>query len=197
MLHSGVGISIHAPRAGSDPGEVGIINVSGISIHAPRAGSDCKNDTAFYRRNYFNPRSPCGERQQRQACLHQFYYFNPRSPCGERRKSAYSLRISSKFQSTLPVRGATISTVEYFASQTISIHAPRAGSDNTVFRFLPVATNFNPRSPCGERLPECHPPPRRLTISIHAPRAGSDYTVYDCPQFDDGFQSTLPVRGAT
>ena len=57
-------ISIHAPRVGSDrlaffEGPMDI-----ISIHAPRVGSDagalpCR-DTA----KYFNPRSPCGERQR-------------------------------------------------------------------------------------------------------------------------------------
>ena len=33
-------ISIHAPRAGSDGGDVGIYADGQISIHAPRAGSD-------------------------------------------------------------------------------------------------------------------------------------------------------------
>ena len=36
-----------------------------ISIHAPRVGSDIIICSTFRRRNNFNPRSPCGERQQR------------------------------------------------------------------------------------------------------------------------------------
>ena len=56
----------------------------------------------------------------------------------------------------------------------ISIHAPRVGSDKCVIHFLLELHNFNPRSPCGERL--CSPirPTRYLP-----------------------FQSTLPVWGAT
>ena len=80
-------ISIHAPRAGSDLAGMGIINpytgfqstlpvrgateaeateatVEKISIHAPRAGSDGKYPHGASRLLYFNPRSPCGERQQ-------------------------------------------------------------------------------------------------------------------------------------
>ena len=34
-----------------------------------------------------------------------------------------------RFQSTPPVRGATLLTTENLAQQTISIHAPRAGGD--------------------------------------------------------------------
>ena len=80
--------------------------------------------------------------------------------------------------------------------------------------------NFNPRSPCGERLCRAFVPVNgAVNISIHAPRAGSDYTLTadiwatrnfnprspcgERPDFFDSvtnffaFQSTLPVRGAT
>ena len=56
------GISIHAPRAGSDvmPGDWRMDGK--ISIHAPRAGSD--ESEPYYSDAVidFNPRSPCGER---------------------------------------------------------------------------------------------------------------------------------------
>ena len=77
------------------------------------------------------------------------------------------------FQPTLPVRGATpqaaypaasihISTHAPRAGSdfpphilhcrgAISTHAPRAGSDNPAPPPPPFLTNFNPRSPCGER----------------------------------------------
>ena len=38
--HIGIGISIHAPRTGSDKIKKGARNGAGISIHAPRTGSD-------------------------------------------------------------------------------------------------------------------------------------------------------------
>ena len=78
-------ISIHAPRVGSDAWLLSYMAMTVISIHAPRVGSDhCRS-----------ARSPPGQ------------YFNPRSPCGERRQFPVILPISTRFQSTLPVWGAT------------------------------------------------------------------------------------------
>ena len=59
--------------------------------------------------------------------------------------------------------------------QRISIHAPRAGSDGILSEFaLTIPADFNPRSPCGERR-QYHAVRRAAgEISIHAPRAGSD-----------------------
>ena len=101
-----------------------------ISIRAPLAGSDAR--TACHRQpcsGYFNPRSPCGERQAdnaasqepfdfnpRSPCGERLHLarhrldardFNPRSPCGERRRTAIELPKNKRFQSALPLRGAT------------------------------------------------------------------------------------------
>ena len=82
-----------------------------------------------------------------------------------------------------------------------------------------VMRNFNPRSPCGERL-ENKPTAEELTqfqstlpvwgatvyvhryghrhgISIHAPRVGSDTLNGTSTTITLTFQSTLPVWGAT
>ena len=78
------------------------------------------------------------------------------------------------FQSTLPVWGATsffTSSITLFA---ISIHAPRVGSDTGQLIDTVHIANFNPRSPCGERL---------FTSEIYIS--------------ESKFQSTLPVWGAT
>ena len=57
-------------------------------------------------------------------------------------------------------------------------------------------TDFNPRSPRGERPPQYQPYLQQLDISIHAPRVGSDEHIL--PQLADAeFQSTLPAWGAT
>ena len=151
---SSQGISIHAPRMGSDR------NMSrrprsrtGISIHAPRMGSDWRPSAGSSPGSYFNPRSPDGERQATttsrdglshisihaprmgsdvsSSILFSFHmYFNPRSPDGER------LRV---FQ-----RAGRV-------GHGISIHAPRMGSD-------------------GDGAAMAY----RADISIHAPRMGSD-----------------------
>ena len=100
-----------------------------ISIHAPRAGSDLYCI-------YFSGYQP---------------HFNPRSPCGERRRLSLLCNSRSKFQSTLPVRGATFAVHCFFYIGAISIHAPRAGSDDLRKTSIVCLVNFNPRSPCGER----------------------------------------------
>ena len=61
--------------------------------------------------------------------------------------------------------------------QSISIHAPRTGSDSSILPPTAWTADFNPRSPHGER-PDWYAMmrPARM-ISIHAPRTGSDETL--------------------
>ena len=144
----------------------------------------------------FNPRSRAGSDVKSALRLTPDIYFNPRSPCGERPSAADWTSPSDAFQSTLPVRGATAAAYAGRDTGTISIHAPRAGSDGSVSGDNIVGIHFNPRSPCGER--PVSPMETRLDtifqstlpvrggdmilykkswivmISIHAPRAGSD-----------------------
>ena len=79
----------------------------------------------------------------------------------------------------------------------ISIHAPRAGSDILSAILFYRGSDFNPRSPCGERQGGAGNLQSSLVISIHAPRAGSDVGNGVVGELDGIFQSTLPVRGAT
>ena len=79
----------------------------------------------------------------------------------------------------------------------ISIHAPRAGSDAAAYQRGDQVLHFNPRSPCGERLVRELVFVNDVVISIHAPRAGSDVSFILTRHDPLGFQSTLPVRGAT
>ena len=79
-----------------------------ISIHAPRVGSDVLCGQLGAERQYFNPRSPCGERRKGRAAVCFHGHFNPRSPCGER----------------------PFDTDVYKGVTFISIHAPRVGSDS-------------------------------------------------------------------
>ena len=63
LVHDG--ISIHAPRTGSDSKARERIIDGEISIHAPRTGSDLMLSGYFYSHYNFNPRSPHGERRRR------------------------------------------------------------------------------------------------------------------------------------
>ena len=57
----------------------------------------------------------------------------------------------------------------------ISIHAPRVGSDASIATGIHTSPDFNPRSPCGERLEKQLNGFLKMHISIHAPRVGSDF----------------------
>ena len=127
----GCRISIHAPRVGSDTSLMLVLPVflafqstlpvwgatgcqvvpvpcgKCISIHAPRVGSDCSGGHHHKLKLYFNPRSPCGERQLLKSAKATKTYISIHAP-----------RVGSdpKHQ---------VKKVE----KNISIHAPRVGSD--------------------------------------------------------------------
>ena len=145
-----------------------------ISIHAPRVGSDQTLARSEYPHRNFNPRSPCGERRRSRPVCDVRRNFNPRSPCGERLPLTTPSAYSTKFQSTLPVWGATRSAACRWCGRSISIHAPRVGSDWPAIHLGGAQGYFNPRSPCGERPSFANLFHALLSISIHAPRVGSD-----------------------
>ena len=63
-------------------------------------------------------------------------------------------------------------TIKYY--RKVSIHAPRGGSDPAVTDCAPTSPSFNPRSPWGERLTASGKGQFKRLVSIHAPRGGSD-----------------------
>ena len=79
-----------------------------------------------------------------------------------------------KFQSTHPVRGATLCKLFLRAFNSISIHAPREGCDNLqqALTNACLISIHAPREGCDlVRYRDIHLP---CTISIHAPREGCD-----------------------
>ena len=168
-----------------------------ISIHAPRVGSDDRPPHLHHLPRDFNPRSPCGERHRRISLG----------------------KGTRKFQSTLPVWGATHQQSQKTQGRNISIHAPRVGSDLSDISANSGTGKFQSTLPVwGATL--CFSM-RTIVggISIHAPRVGSDASSsgfmllppYFNPRSPCGerrqgkaetrgtikFQSTLPVWGAT
>ena len=124
-----------------------------ISIHAPREGCDRKAFKSISKAKHFNPRTPRGVRQGPSGrCSRDSDNFNPRTPRGVRPRPPPSL----------------------CHSQSISIHAPREGCDQTGGRRSYPESNFNPRTPRGVR----HTARRELLSCLQ-------------------FQSTHPARGAT
>ena len=82
-----------------------------------------------------------------------------------------------QFQSTHPLRGATLGTVDLSTVEVISIHAPLAGCDTCTQAACAGRGYFNPRTPCGVRLKWEPIKSIRPYISIHAPLAGCDISA--------------------
>ena len=135
-----IAISTHAPRTGSDDVNFSFLNASTlISTHAPRTGSD-----------RWIPKSP--------NMLSKISTHAPRT--GSDRCLGRVCSDDTKFQPTLPARGATRYAIEDILRLQISTHAPRTGSDvvdccpDVRPCVLATPSNFNLRSPHGER-PSC------------------------------------------
>ena len=137
----------------------------GATDNPQNVSSSCK---------YFNPRAPCGARHYTAFTIARKKDFNPRAPCGARHLFTACLVVPIIFQSTRPMRGATIpfsmGFVNFFEFQStrpmrgatkftqkdepncvISIHAPHAGRDFQIQAFSYLHYHFNPRAPCGAR----------------------------------------------
>ena len=149
-----VPISTHSSLAGSDvPRVVALAGHLEISTHAPLAGSDCGQPSPRARPRHFNPRSPCGERPHGlpvdlppvRISIHAPLVGSDQEIQIGRRQDTISIHaplagsdsfcetvryIMYKFQSTLPLRGATRLGAPARRAHPISIHAPLAGSDS-------------------------------------------------------------------
>ena len=79
---------------------------------------------------------------------------------------------------------------------TISIHAPRGGSDGLLWNGRGISSNFNPRSPWGERLLQIFADAGTLVFQSTLPVGGATKPTFLQRNLTE-FQSTLPVGGAT
>ena len=164
----------------------------GVSTHAPLAGSDAGAPSSAALSFGFNPRSPCGERlppidRVREAIEFQPTLplrgatrtrglgcsctgcFNPRSPCGERRVEGACDSLLQPVSTHAPLAGSDVLPARRLHHHIrVSTHAPLAGSDGDWWRVRRVGRGFNPRSPCGERLAT---PPMRPRSSRFNPRS--------------------------
>ena len=116
------GISIHAPREGSDgTSNLHILDDTGnFYPRSPRGERPGTGPSYTAHRQNFYPRSPRGERHAQGARIPHDVHFYPRSPRGERLKRDYS----------------NTTTIN------ISIHAPREGSDVGYFLFVARVVRF-------------------------------------------------------
>ena len=119
-------ISIHAPLAGSDDGAARHSAGPGISIHAPLAGSDLLLIKMA-------------------RCMQDISIHAPLA--GSDESNDQNSTDNSEFQSTLPLRGATVAAEGQYAFNIISIHAPLAGSDGAEAAYVYIAGKFQSTLP--------------------------------------------------
>ena len=105
------GISIHAPRTGSDLTDFSYMGIAdSISIHAPRTGSDggCRRGGGSHHISIHAPRTGSDVSRGLSGVLHR--QFQSTLPArGATRERSRFCPVCVKFQSTLPARGATVS----------------------------------------------------------------------------------------
>ena len=115
------------------------------------------------KRWYFNPRSPQGERRQSTHTYGDIFVISIHAP---RKGSDVALYLRGGdvvlISIHAPRKGSDKFTEVFAGSTIISIHAPRKGSDINSGGFKRSGTNFNPRSPQGERPLSCLPVVCRL-----------------------------------
>ena len=215
----GIVVSIHAPRAGRDSNDLWIDKYrKRFNPRTPQGGGDRLGFSAIYKRKScnprtprgvrhlalshitedisFNPRTPRGVRLHGRRKVHALNGFNPRTPRGVRQFNAVLAAHRHAFQSTHPSRGATCAPYSRWMWNSVSIHAPLAGCDDSpcngtgrtgVSIHAPLAgcdasagnipsaqRSFNPRTPRGVRQGRGHLRCQRDGVSIHAPLAGCD-----------------------
>ena len=169
-----------------------------ISTHAPHAGSDPSLPSTSHRQCDFNPRSPCGERPAPLTCPCPWLYFNPRSPCGERpcqrRRSGPCADISTHAPHAGSDKLATLYTIK---NQIFQPTLPMRGATPGIIQRRAKNGNFNPRSPCGERLVSYSEIIDWDGFQPTLPMRGATSVYVSPEEIGSLFQPTLPMRGAT
>ncbi len=193
--------------------------ISAVSIHAPRVGSDTRFASATSRTDGFQSTLPVwGATTIRGRSVFAEAFQSTLPVWGATRVFCASMADVFEFQSTLPVWGATPVGTPFLVGGWFQSTLPVWGATLRSKRFGLHPTRFNPRSPCGERPEDQANADKRIPVSIHAPRVGSDLDELGRPTkwcfnprspcgerlgnfntyfWTVGFQSTLPVWGAT
>ena len=167
------------------------------SIHAPLAGRDARRGLAARRPGHFNPRAPCGARRRCAGGILQYKAFQSTRPLRGATLGRYQLAHRRDFNPRAPCGARPYFPREHLPPAAISIHAPLAGRDNsTVTRWLDRAISIHAPL-AGRDDPAALAAKATTAISIHAPLAGRDPQKHSASAHQSEFQSTRPLRGAT
>ena len=175
-------VSIHALLAECDGQAVRNIPIP-VRFN-PRTPCGVRQETALTLAitGSFNPRTPCGVRREKPLTPVAMNRFNPRTPCGVRHTIVSYSASGTLFQSTHSLRSATGGRRTPPGLLRVSIHALLAECDpRNIHKPLPGKC-FNPRTPCGVRQ-SCPPGnlPPSLFQSTHSLRSATSPSLFRRP----------------
>ena len=106
--------------------------------------------------------------------------FNPRAPCGARLRACSWIRLPQGFQSTRPMRGATLTSPVSGSTSVFQSTRPMRGAthqhiDSSLFDV------FQSTRPMRGATIVLNAASRLINVSIHAPHAGRDDRERDLP----------------
>ena len=172
-------ISIHAPHTGRDYRRIRFCRctLSIISIHAPHTGRDAEWNGHQHQPVPISIHAPHTGRDFRYLATfddipESISIHAPHTGRDGKKGSGKSTLLT--FQSTRPIRGATIPAPASIFVSCISIHAPHTGRDCIQACKRDGCDHFNPRAPYGARLGGDSDIADCVFISIHAPHTGRD-----------------------
>ena len=146
-------ISIHAAHAGCDIPKNPLIDYdTGISIHAAHAGCDVAYCISVAKNVHFNPRSPCGLRPYQQGIN----------------------KLWSKFQSTQPMRAATLALPDSIMTNIFQSTQPMRAATVVPLTWVIVLMLFQSTQPMRAATSSSNYCSSWWLISIHAAHAGCD-----------------------
>ena len=214
-------ISIHTPHAGSDRGDdLPACPVGRFQSTLPMRGATCPCQWLPSSSLIFQSTLPMrGATSSFSLLLIPAKLFQSTLPMRGATAADGICRAANRFQSTLPMRGATCAMRPISARDGFQSTLPMRGATRIYQGIRPDDRDFNPHSPCGERRHCKTVRAEKAGISIHTPHAGSDPVIVLLLLLDRhfnphspcgerrlrslrpsrlcGFQSTLPMRGAT
>ena len=149
---------------------VATLLLSAISIHAAREGGDSQ----------LTPNA--AETAQ----------FHPRRPSRRRRRQGVPNYGRKLFQSTPPVKAATLFSIFAFTGSEISIHAAREGGDQRRCYSLGCVCTFQSTPPVKAATQQIRQCLQFRHISIHAAREGGDFA----PEYKHTLFTVISIHAA-
>ena len=195
MADKSVGISILAPRGGSDLYFCFSSEDSWeFQSSLPAGGATQRSYSFRWLDPHFNPRSPRGERRGANCTKPLMMRFQSSLPAGGATLAAFHLStLAEGFQSSLPAGGATCGLVISIASPPQFQSSLPAGGATLPFRAYSLVINISILAPRGgSDLCQVCLCVLCLQISILAPRGGSDFLFRAISTTQNNFNPRSP-----